>query len=139
VITLSGFHFTTAKELLLNFFTEYFRSSTDEEQEPKTPINPVSLPAQPPDPKLTVNVVKVQTAPLGKPPKYPSFKNRTIGPDIEERIRELSARKPGVKFINILPEPFLYESVLPSFSLVTVWLCNFFCTRKLVQNLLLKC
>ncbi len=31
----------------------------------------------------------------------------------------------GVNFINSLCVPFLYESVLLSFSLVTVWLCNF--------------
>jgi hypothetical protein len=30
-----------------------------------------------------------------------------------------------VNFINILLEPFLYESVLRLFSLVTGWLCNF--------------
>jgi hypothetical protein len=33
--------------------------------------------------------------PLGKPPKYPGFKNRPLGPDIEDRIRELSAPKQG--------------------------------------------
>ena len=78
----------------------YFRSSTDEEHEPKTPVNTVPLAAeQPSAPKIAVDVVKLQTvpfsAPLGKPPIYPSFKNRTIGPDIEERIRELSTTKPG--------------------------------------------
>jgi len=30
----------------------------------------------------------------------------------------------GVNFINILRKPFSYKSVLRSFSLVTVWLCN---------------
>jgi len=31
----------------------------------------------------------------------------------------------GVNFINILCTIFLYESVLRSFSLATIWLCNF--------------
>jgi len=31
----------------------------------------------------------------------------------------------GVNFINIIRKPFLYESALHSFSLFTVWLCNF--------------
>jgi len=33
--------------------------------------------------------------------------------------------EPGVSFTNILLEPFSYKSDLHSFSLVTVWLCNF--------------
>jgi len=33
--------------------------------------------------------------PLGKPPKYPCFRNRSIGPKIDERIKELSTTKPG--------------------------------------------
>jgi len=33
----------------------------------------------------------------------------------------------GVNFINIIFASFSYESVLPSFSLVTVWLCIFWC------------
>ncbi len=31
----------------------------------------------------------------------------------------------GLNFINILRPPFLYESVLRSISLLTVWLCIF--------------
>jgi len=31
----------------------------------------------------------------------------------------------SINFINILSAPFLYESVLPSFSIITVWLCDF--------------
>ncbi len=31
----------------------------------------------------------------------------------------------GVNFSNILHKPFLYESALKDFSLITVWLCNF--------------
>ncbi len=34
----------------------------------------------------------------------------------------LSQAAQGVNFINILGARFLYESALPSFSLVTVWL-----------------
>jgi len=34
---------------------------------------------------------------------------------------------------------FFHESVLCSFSLVTVWLCTFFCKRILAKKLLLKC
>jgi hypothetical protein len=33
--------------------------------------------------------------------------------------------KPGVNFINILCVPFWYKSVLPSFSLDAIWLCDF--------------
>ncbi len=44
------------------------------------------------------------------------------------------ARKPGVNFINVLCSPFSYESDLQSFSIVTVWLCNFF-SRILAQKL----
>jgi hypothetical protein len=45
--------------------------------------------------KLPESTQKPASVPLGKPPKYPSFRNRTLGPDIEERIRELSISKPG--------------------------------------------
>jgi hypothetical protein len=40
---------------------------------------------------------------------------------------------PGVNFINILLKPFLCKSILHSFSLIKVWLCNFF-----VQNICAK-
>jgi len=33
--------------------------------------------------------------------------------------------RPGVNFINILHAPFSYKSALHSFSIITVWLCNF--------------
>jgi hypothetical protein len=33
---------------------------------------------------------------------------------------------------------FLYESVSCSFSLVTVWLCNFFCTKLLAHKMLVN-
>ncbi len=45
----------------------------------------------------------------------------------------------GVNFINILLAAFLYESVLHSFSLITIWLCKFFGAKILVQKLLIKC
>jgi len=35
----------------------------------------------------------------------------------------------GVNFINIIQVHFLYKSILHSFSLVTVWLCNFLATE----------
>ncbi len=44
----------------------------------------------------------------------------------------------GVNFINILQAPFCYESALCSFSLITVWLCDFK-KRILAQKLLVKC
>jgi hypothetical protein len=45
----------------------------------------------------------------------------------------------GFNFINILLSTFSYESALRSFSLITVWLCNFFGKRLSVQKLLVKC
>jgi len=49
------------------------------------------------------------------------------------------ANSPGVNIIKILSEPFLCKSVLHSFSLITVWLCNFFGKKILAQELLVKC
>jgi len=46
---------------------------------------------------------------------------------------------PGVNFTNILLTTFLLKSVLHSFSLMTVWLCNFFFKRIFAQKLLVKC
>ncbi len=46
---------------------------------------------------------------------------------------------PGVNFINILHTPFLYKSVLGSFSLVKVWLCNFLAQKYWHKNWLVKC
>jgi len=40
--------------------------------------------------------------------------------------RYFSESFPGVNFNNILHEPFLFESALQSFSLIIVWLCDFF-------------
>ncbi len=40
--------------------------------------------------------------------------------------RTLMKSDPGVNFINILPEPFLFESALRSFSIIKVWFYNFF-------------
>jgi len=45
----------------------------------------------------------------------------------------------GVYFINISLKAFLYESVMISFSPLTVWLYNFFGKRISAQNLLIKC
>jgi len=42
----------------------------------------------------------------------------------------------GVNFINILRVPFSYQSYLRSFSLVTVWLCDFL--AKAVRKMLMK-
>jgi hypothetical protein len=44
---------------------------------------------------------------------------------------------PAVNFTNILRAPFLYESEMLSFSVITVWLCNFFVARKCALKLLL--
>jgi len=44
----------------------------------------------------------------------------------------------GVNFTNILLATFSYESIFRSFSLVTVWLCNFFDERISVPKLLLN-
>jgi len=46
---------------------------------------------------------------------------------------------PGVNFISILGAPFLYKSLLRSFSLVRFWLCNFmaqkFCRKSFWPSL----
>jgi hypothetical protein len=42
---------------------------------------------------------------------------------VKERCRK--EKLPGVNFINILRSIFLYKSTLRSFSLITIWLCNF--------------
>jgi len=50
----------------------------------------------------------------------------------------------SVNVINILRWPFLYKSVLHSFSLVTVWLCNYLeqeywnIGAKAAHNMLIK-
>jgi hypothetical protein len=41
----------------------------------------------------------------------------------------------GADFINILRESFSYKSALSSFSLVTVWLCNFLAKGYRQKNL----
>ncbi len=48
---------------------------------------------------------------------------------------------PGVNFIKILREPFLYLSLLRSFSLVTCWLCSFWSkniNKKAARKMLMK-
>ncbi len=63
------------------------------------------------------------------------FRNVTL---TKEKLRKITDQKSsefkhslfqqqsqGVNFINILLSTFLYKSVLRSFSLITVWLCNF--------------
>jgi len=45
----------------------------------------------------------------------------------------------GVDFTKLLRVPFSYKNTLCSFSLITVWLCNFFSQRILAQKLCLKC
>ncbi len=45
----------------------------------------------------------------------------------------------GINFISILRAPFLYKGAFWSFSLITVWLCNFFGVSILAQKLLVKC
>jgi len=42
-----------------------------------------------------------------------------------EAVDPLKKGVAGFNFTNILPEPFLYERVLHSFSLLAVGLCNF--------------
>ena len=74
------------------------RSSTDDEPEQKADPPKTSLTAKPNsalNPQKPAQSVQQANAPLGKPPKYPSFRTRTLGPDIEDRIRELSAPKQG--------------------------------------------
>ncbi len=58
---------------------------------------------------------------------YVKKMNYTDTPDYEflKDLFHACYEKSGVNFINILLEPFLLESVLQSFSLVTVCLCNF--------------
>jgi len=46
---------------------------------------------------------------------------------------------PGVNFINILLDTFLYKSVFRSFSLIRVWFCNFFGKKIFSKELLIKC
>ncbi len=67
-----------------------------------------------------------------------SFRARKLERGTEKRWAK-GERNIGVKFINILRVTFAYRSVLRSFSLLTVWLCNFFGTRIFVQKLLVKC
>jgi hypothetical protein len=48
---------------------------------------------------------------------------------------------PSVNFISILLWPFLYKTVLSSFSLVTIWLCNFLAkniSSKAASKMLMK-
>lgn len=76
------------------------RSSTDEEPEVHRqniePSTKTLLPVQPAAAAATAQKpAAAPQVPLGKPPKYPSFKNRTLGPEIEDRIKELSAPRPG--------------------------------------------
>ena len=74
------------------------RSSTDDEREPeRQPELQVTKISQPSAPAATAvqKPALPPQAPLGKPPKYPCFKNRTLGPEIEDRIKELSAPKQG--------------------------------------------
>jgi hypothetical protein len=52
--------------------------------------------------------------------------------DVEEDL------KVSISIDNILQTTFLYISVLQSFSLITVWVCNFFGKRTLLQKLLVK-
>jgi len=43
----------------------------------------------------------------------------------------------SVNFTNILHAAFSYQSVLRSFSLIAIWLCNFL-QKNIVANLLVK-
>jgi len=49
-------------------------------------------------------------------------------------VREKESDRGGVKFINILLVPFSYQSILCSFSLITVWLCNFWAQEYLRKS-----
>ncbi len=44
----------------------------------------------------------------------------------------------GVYFTNVLPAAFLYKRVLQTFSLLTVWLCNFLTKEYWRKNCLEK-
>ncbi len=44
----------------------------------------------------------------------------------------------GVDFINILLARFSYQSASRSFSLIGVWLCNFFGAKILAQKVQVK-
>jgi len=45
--------------------------------------------------------------------------------DAKADLRVLMKLTPGVNFINILSANFSYKSTLHSFSLITVWPCNY--------------
>jgi len=49
---------------------------------------------------------------------------QTIGAFVDD-IEDDVFGSAGINFTNILRAAFLYESALHSFSLITVWLCNF--------------
>ncbi len=56
-------------------------------------------------------------------------------------MQMLSSCQTRIDFINILLEPFLYESALCSFSLVTFWLCDFLqmdISEKIERKMLMK-
>jgi len=69
----------------------------------------------------------------------------TIRSSQAQSVRSLPGTCTGVNFNNIFLPTFLCESVLHSFSLVTVWLCNLFAkeyrhmakkaTRKMLMEL----
>ncbi len=54
------------------------------------------------------------------------FWARHIGTKSTPRVQVKTYQKRlGVNFINISHMPFMYKSAFLSFSLITVWLCNF--------------
>ncbi len=57
-----------------------------------------------------------------------------MGKFLQFKIEVAFNSLPGVNFINILEEPFLNESALHSFSLITARLCKFFGKRISVQK-----
>jgi len=54
---------------------------------------------------------------------------------VKALCKMLMKSAPGVNFINILLENFLYKRASNSFSLVTFWLCNFLAQKALVKML----
>ncbi len=54
-------------------------------------------------------------------------------PYVEIRVKNISTH-PGDNFINSLRSTFSSKTVLRSFSLVPVWLCNFFGAKILAQK-----
>jgi len=59
----------------------------------------------------TLNIISISQSPL-----------MDVSSIFKKKLKSLKA---GVNFINILHKTFSYKSILRSYSLISVWLCNF--------------